>query len=292
MLQTRFKKYKFLLLLLPIVIYLSLILIGGIGPALLQSLGYFPSLGLNTITLSYYKDIVSNPTFLNSLSFSLYTSIVSSALSVLLGFILALLTVQSGDKGSKIARLFRVPVAVPHIVVVLMLMTMFSKAGILARIINTIFPNINTDFLSNVLYNKHGLAVIIVYLWKEIPFVAMTTYSVLNNLDKSLGLAATNLGASKLNVLIHIIIPLSLPTVFSSFIIVLAYSFGAYEVPWLVGPTTPKALPIQAYIEYTNASLLNRPYAMAYNILILIIAIIPIIVFMYAFNRLNRRSYE
>lgn len=292
MLRTRFKKYKFLLLLLPLVSYLILILLGGIGPALLQSLGYFPSLGLNTFTLSYYKEIISGPTFINSLSFSLYTSIVSSALSVLLGFILALLTVQSGEKSNKIARLFRVPVAVPHIVVVLMLMTIFSKAGILARIINAIFPNVNTDFLSNVLYNKRGLGVIMVYLWKEIPFVAMTTYSVLNNLDNSLGLAATNLGASRLNVLFHIIIPLSLPTVFSSFIIVLAYSFGAYEVPWLVGPTTPKALPIQAYIEYTNASLLNRPYAMAYNILILIIAIIPIILFMYAFNRLNRRTNE
>ena len=65
-----------------------------------------------------------------------------------------------------------------------------------------------------------------------------------------------------------------MPSIFSSFVIIFAFSFGAYEVPLLLGPTQPKALPVQAFIEYSNPVLQNRPYAMVYNILITLIALI------------------
>ena len=47
--------------------------------------------------------------------------------------------------------------------------------------------------------------------------------------------------------------------------IIFAFSFGAYEVPFLLGPTTPNALPVKAYIEYSSPELFNRPYAMVIN---------------------------
>ena len=59
-----------------------------------------------------------------------------------------------------------------------------------------------------------------------------------------------------------------MPAIKKAFLIILAFSFGAYELPFLLGPTLPKALPVQAYIEYLSPDLLNRPYAMALNGLI------------------------
>ena len=56
-----------------------------------------------------------------------------------------------------------------------------------------------------------------------------------------------------------------------AFLIILTFSFGAYDLPFLLGPTIPKALPVQAYIEFLHPDLLHRPYAMAMNGLILII---------------------
>ena len=52
------------------------------------------------------------------------------------------------------------------------------------------------------------------------------------------------------------------------------YAFGAYELPNLLGPTLPRTLPELAYIEYTHPDLLNRPYAMAVNGVILAVSVI------------------
>ncbi|EFG88846.1 hypothetical protein CLCAR_1594 [Clostridium carboxidivorans P7] len=41
----------------------------------------------------------------------------------------------------------------------------------------------------------------------------------------------------------------------------------------MLGPTTPKTLPIKAFIEYSNPDISNRPYAMALNVILTFISI-------------------
>ena len=91
------------------------------------------------------------------------------------------------------------------------------------------------------------------------------------SINKTLGEAAENLGASRLKTFFHITLPLSMTAIRKAFLIILTFSFGAYDLPFLLGATLPKALPVQAHIEYLNTDLLYRPYAMAMNGLILII---------------------
>ena len=45
-------------------------------------------------------------------------------------------------------------------------------------------------------------------------------------------------------------------------------------MPLLLGSTLPKALPVQTYIEYTHPDLTHRPYAMALNMIMLLICLI------------------
>ncbi len=113
-------------------------------------------------------------------------------------------------------------------------------------------------------------------MWKEIPFVAMVVYGVLSNISGRLSDVALNLGASKRQVFLHVLLPLAIPSVITAFIIIFSYSFGAFEVPYLLGATFPKALPVSAYIEYINIDLSNRPYAMVYNIMLMLISLISI----------------
>ena len=65
-----------------------------------------------------------------------------------------------------------------------------------------------------------------------------------------------------------------MPAVLGAFFILLSYNFGAYELPFLLGETSPKALPVQAYIEYTHPDLLHRPYAMAMNTVMLLVSLV------------------
>lgn len=91
-------------------------------------------------------------------------------------------------------------------------------------------------------------------------------------------------GFSKANV----IFPLIMPLVASSFIIIFAFSFGAFEVPYLLGPTSPKILPVKAYIEYTNPDLTHRPYTMVINMILTFYSLILVWLYSKTFKLISK----
>ena len=223
--------------------------------------------------------------FLSSLKFSLYTATVSSVIAVVLGVLLAYSIVQIKGKKETIELLYRVPIAVPHIVAALLIYNIFSQTGILPRVLFELGLIQHQAQFPSILYEPNGVGIIAAYIWKEIPFVALTTYTVLSSVSQKLSYVAYNLGANKKQVFIYVILPLIMPSVLSSFIIIFAFSFGAYELPLLLGPTQPNALAVQAFIEYSNPVLQNRPYAMVYNMLITLIAVILTWLYFKAFEK-------
>jgi putative spermidine/putrescine transport system permease protein len=62
-------------------------------------------------------------------------------------------------------------------------------------------------------------------------------------------------------------------TAIARFIIIFAYCFGAYEIPYLLGATEPKALPVRAYVEYVYPDLAHRPYSMVLNSVMVMFAV-------------------
>lgn len=245
----------------------------GIIMGFLQSIGRFKILGLTDFTLKYYKEVLGSKSFASSLGFSLYTALVSSVISVILGVLLSYSIFKTKIKIG-IEQIYRLPVVVPHVVSVLLMYNILSQSGILPRILYMLgIISGQTDFLS-LLYEKNGAGIILSYMWKEIPFVAMVTYGILDNISYKLTEAAKNLGANDRQVFRHILLPLIAPTVFSTFIIIFAFSFGAYEVPLLLGPTAPQALSVKAFVEYSNPDLLNRPYSMVINMILTFVSLV------------------
>jgi putative spermidine/putrescine transport system permease protein len=136
--------------------------------------------------------------------------------------------------------------------------------------------------------DKNGIGVILVYIYKGIPFIAFMTFSILKNFSDNLESVAMNLGASKSQAFFNILLPLSMPTIISSFIIIFAFSFGSFEVPYLIGPTTPRALPVEAYIRYSSSDLTQRPYAMAINVILTTFSFVLLIIY----NKLLKKIYK
>lgn len=282
--EERLKPY---ILLIPIMIILIFVFALGLVMGFLQSLGIFKAVGLGKFTLKYYKEILGSKSFTSSLGFSLYISLISSLISTVLGVLLAYSIFRSEFR-SGIGRIFNLPITVPHIVTSLLMYNILAQSGILPRLLyNLNIIGDQTDFPS-LLYSKNGLGIILTYMWKEIPFVAMVTYSILNNVNDRLGEAAKNLGANNRQVFFHILLPLIGPSVFSSFIIIFAYSFGAYEVPLLLGPTSPQALPIKAFVEYSNPDLTNRPYAMVINMILIFVSLILVWLYKKSFDLISK----
>jgi len=282
-------KIKPYLLIAPAALLLLFIMGVGICTCILQSLGYFPLIGLDNITFDYYKEILSNQQFINSLMLSLKTSIISSTIATIIGILLAYLMTKS--RFSKLRYfLLNLPIIVPHIIVVMLAFAVFSKTGIIARMLyNLNLINDSREFVSLV-NDKAGIGIIIVYIYKGMPFIAITVYNILNSLDVKLEDVALNLGANKFQVLKLIIMPQIMPTILSSFIVIFAFSFGSFEVPYLIGATNPKALPVNAYINYINTDLAQRPLSMAMNSILTGISFISLILYNLIFTKLKKNK--
>lgn len=251
---------------------LMLILLGIFAMGLIlgcfQSLGYFPVIGLKDITLKYYKEVLWDRSFIDSFKFSVYISLVSSSVAVIFGVLLAYSIFRSKHGKGIEEIVYKLPIIVPHSIAALLVYNMLSQSGVLARILWHLgFIGEQTQ-IPSLVFDKNGIGIIVTYLWKEIPFIAMITYTVLSNINKNLSDAALNLGANRRQIFFRIILPLIMPSILSAFIIIFAFSFGAFEVPYLLGATVPKTLPVKAYIEYTNPDLTHRPYTMVINMIL------------------------
>ena len=88
--------------------------------------------------------------------------------------------------------------------------------------------------------------------------------------------AASNLGANSWQIWLRVVLPLSLPSIISAAMIVFAYAFGAFEVPYLVGSIYPTTLSVWAFKSHINADLYRRPEAMAISMIIAVVTLISV----------------
>ena len=109
------------------------------------------------------------------------------------------------------------------------------------------------------------------------------------NISDSLGEAAINLGANRIQVFWKVTLPLCMNTILSGFLIIFVFALGAYELPFILGATLPRALPVLAYIEYSKPDLLARPYAMAINGLIIAVSCSVAVVYYILLRRSTKK---
>lgn len=273
-----FKQKIFTLLLFMPQLLITFLLLLGLMIGMVQSLGIIPSLGLTEPTLSYYQELFSQDQFLNSLWFSLSIALRSSILSILIGLIICYLWLNQKKYSRFMQGIIRIPIIIPHIIVALFVLQLFSQTGIIARLLYILGFENARQMMSQFVYHPNGWGVVLGYIWKEVPFVIFYCYPMIASISQNLGEAATTLGARPWQAYVRITLPLAKKSIFAAFFIIFMFSFGAYELPTLLGPTLPRSLPLAAYQAYSHPDLLQRPYALAYNGIILLIGLIAALV--------------
>lgn len=266
------KPYTPYLLLLPFFGLMALILI-SIWNVLLQSLGYIPAFGLTDLTLEYYKEVFRQEAFLDALKVSLFIAFVSAVLATVLGVLLCYALVKRGHTKGGLLYMVRLPILMPHAVVAVFVVSLLSQTGLFARVAYAVGWISDFSQFPQLLYTENYMGTILAYLWKEIPFVAYFVLALMSSISNTLGEAAENLGASPWRSFFQITLPMSMPAVLKAFLIIFIFAFGGYELPFLLGATVPKALPVQAYLAYTAPDLRDRPYAMAMNAVVLLLCL-------------------
>lgn len=270
-------------------IALVAVFVYGVVQGLLQSFGIMPYLNSYNFTLDYYAQAFSRPDLLQSLSYSLYLA-AASALIALIGGV-ALSAALTRVKASRRLQLFgiQLPLMTAHVLVVVFIISLFAGSGLFARVLFQLGLVDSPSAFSSVVGDPNGWGILLTYAWKEIPFIAFCTIAIMANVSDRYGEAAATLGASSIRSFFTITLPLCKNAIAKAFLVVFAFAFGAYEVPYLLGATVPKALPVLAYIEFQNPDILNRSYAMALNGIMVLVCTILVILYFIVLQRERKR---
>jgi putative spermidine/putrescine transport system permease protein len=262
-------RVKIALLLAPAIGVIGVLFVGGLGVAFVQSLGYMPAIGLTGPGLDAYRQVLGDEDFLDSLLLTLYVSGVSTGLSTVLAVLAALALRRS--RGRLSAVVFQLPITIPHLVAAVGIALVVAQTGLGARAAAGLgLVGEPRDFPA-LLYDKYSVGIILTYVWKEVPFIALVVLASLRGVASDLEDVARTLGAGAWQRFWYVVFPVISPSVVAASLLVFAFTFGAFEVPYLLGKSYPTMLPVMAYNEYREIDLAARPAAMAINVLIALI---------------------
>ena len=284
------RRARIALLLAPALTVVGALFLGGFGVGVAQSFGYLPFLDGWTWNLDAYRAMWHDPAVRASFALTARISLLSTLLATVLGVAAALL-IHSLRRGRRlVSAVFASTLPVPHLVGALAMLLVLSGTGAVSRLTHAVgltsspadFPALTAD--------AFGWAIIAEYVWKETPFVGVVALAALSGgVDQLQGVARV-LGAGRWQRFRHVVLPLIVPSVAATSILVLAFTFGSYEVPYLLGRPFPAALPVVALQYQQDVDLGARPVAMAVAVLIAVLVSALVVAYMVTVDRLVRRS--
>ena len=261
-------KYTPYLLVAPLLIFLTLTFVYALAYGVIQSLHAGSGALGGSITLQHYRTVLSDREFLVSLGATISVAVIATLISNVLGGLLALIMLRAGTHGKFLQRVLQLPIILPHLIVVIMVIQLFSQTGFIARLVWWLGLIDNPNQFPLLVYDRLAIGILLVYLYKQVPFVAMLAYDTLRGISGKYAEVATNLGASSWQTSTQVYLPLLKPTIIGTSLITFAFAFGAFEVPFLLGTPVWRTLPVESYLLYTNIDPLARTHAMVINVLI------------------------
>jgi sulfate transport system permease protein len=191
-------------------LYLSLIVLIPLSAAFTQAAG---------LGFTGWMDEISNTRVLAALKLSFLTAFIAASVNVLGGSIVAWVLVRYPFPGRKVIdAMIDLPFALPTAVAGIALTTLYAKNGILGAPLQRL--GIDVAFTP--------LGIIMALIFVGLPFVVRTVQPVMENIESELEEAAATLGASRFQIIRHIIIPVLIPSLLTGFTLAFARGIGEY----------------------------------------------------------------
>lgn len=217
-----------------------------------------------TVTARYYSAVLRDQEFRASLALTLWVSTASTAVATAAGVGIALLLARSTAGRPLAYALLQTPLAVPHLAIGVALLMLVAPSGWIARVLAGVGLISEPADVPALVYDRYGIGIILAYLAKEIPFLAVVTTALLTRIGPEYERAAATLGASRWQRLWHVTIPMLAPGVVSAALMVFAFVFAAFETPFILGRPYPAMLSVVAQRRYLSLDLNDRPDAIAW----------------------------
>ena len=176
-------------------------------------------------SLRWYREFLGAQNFVDAMKFSLLLAAGSAVAATSIGFITAYGIVRYLGRRRQIAQsLAMLPMLIPHILISLSLLLMLTRAPI---------PELSALVIGHVLIC--------------LPFTIAGIIASLESVDPDLEAAAYTLGASRLQVLLEVTLPLVAPGVLSALIFAFIVSFGDVDIALFLSGPGMTTLPIEIF---------------------------------------------
>jgi putative spermidine/putrescine transport system permease protein len=233
------------LLVLPGAAFIFVFLAAAIAMTLLQSVGLYNLVGESRFTASFWLSLLDR-TFLDSFLFSLKVGVGSAFGTLLFAYPLALFLRRQRFGARLINSLVKVPLFVPALVAAFLILNILAFHGVLNSLL--LYLGVIGRPL-RMLNDTFGWNVLAIQVWKNLPFQLLIIASVLQTIRTDIEDAARNLGANPLQVVLHIVLPLSIPGILIAVVLVFILTFGDYAITKVAGPVYPSSLSVLMYTK-------------------------------------------
>jgi len=239
------------------------------------------------------KEVINKGEFLNSLIYtiklSVWSIILVGIISLLGIFVLYLISTEvAPQKLNKIKMFFLSPMYIPYLLGGYMISVLIGQSGVISTLCYRLGWIERMNEFPILVSESNGYSIIFTYGWKASPFVILMVYSTIIKINNEWLDVARVYGVNRYHFFKEVVFPIIFPIYLSSLFIVFAHIFASFEVPYLLGVTYPRTLPVLAYEKYARNSIESRGEVMVINsIIILLTASVALIIY-----KLNRSLGE
>jgi ABC-type spermidine/putrescine transport system permease subunit I len=217
-------------------------------------------------TLAAYRTVLTDPYYAEVLWRSIWLSVISTAICIVLGYPVAFyVTRLSGQRHKRYVYMaVLAPLFTSAVIRAIAWMMILGNRGVLNTAL-TMLGVIETPM--RLLYSN--VAIITGLVYTMIPFAVLTIAPVLEILDTRLEEAARDLGASPLQTYVRVTLPLSVPGTSAAAILVFALCLSSYVIPSLLGGGRIKVLASLIFEQFLRA--FNWPLGSALACMLLVV---------------------
>ena len=208
-------------------------------------------------SLQWYQALFTNREIMSAITTTVSVALISTAASTVLGT-LAAIGVSKSRRLIKelVLNINNFPILNPEIVTAIGLMLLYTTLNI----------------------EKGFLTMLLAHIIFSTPYVILTVLPRLRRLDPDIAEAALDLGATPVQALIKVIVPMILPGVISGALIAFTMSFDDFVISYFVTGNGVKNISI---LVYTMSKRINPTINALSTILVVIITLVLVVVNLY-----------
>lgn len=256
-------------------IYFVFFFIYPISQVLISSIYNFET---HTFTLEHFAKFFSEKYYLNTILNSFKLTVIVTLLVSVLGTLLAYITRTVKIRGKRLMDIVMlVSILSPPFIGAYSWIVLLGKAGIITKFINNLF---GIKFAG--LYGFGGI--LLVFVVKLTPLMYLYVSGALKNVDNSLMEASESLGCTGIRRTFKVLIPLILPTVLASSLLVFMRALADFGTPQLIGQGY-RTLPVLIYDAFIGEMGRDHSFAAAISVIIVVITTVLFILQKYFSGR-------